>query len=98
MDRRRVVRPPQPPAPAAAPDLEQIALRMRRRAAWLRMQARICVVLIAVLLAGGGVIFLDARTIARTELDALPELKPPPSLPVTTSSAPIPPAPSRPLP
>src|SRR5271165_3180704 len=47
IDRRRIDRPsPRAPAPGA----DEVLRRMRRRASWLRLQARICVVLVAVLL------------------------------------------------
>ncbi len=72
IDRRRIDRPK---PPSTTPDQVAILRGMRRRAAWLRLQARICVVTLAMLLAGGGVIFLDARAIALSELALLPALQ-----------------------
>ena len=60
MDRRRIDRPATVSAPqeqAGERDPNGVILRLRQRAAWLRLQTLICVVLLAVLMAGGGVVF-----------------------------------------
>ena len=72
IDRRHIDQPERSAAANGTDASAEVLLGMRRRAAWLRLQTRICIVLIAVLLAGGGVAFLGARTIALTELRNLP--------------------------
>src|ERR1700722_93329 len=72
VDRRRIDLPspiddrqgPQARELPTGTDPADLVRTMRRRAGWLRLQTRICIVLLAMVLAGGGVIFLDARIIA----------------------------------
>lgn len=85
VDRRRIDTPPQigdRQGFTPGSDGASLVSTLRQRARWLRLQVRICVVVLAMLLAGGGVIFLDARTMA---LDEAP--RPPPSAPGSNKTA-----------